>query len=172
MKTPTASLKKKIQTYVKNGMDISDLIDGVNIKGMDLGRSRIKRLNIVGQNISGTNFANAIIGEENNTVIISGCNVRNCSFQGAKVLGKFLFRKNDARGCIFREAWLPFAEYQHTDFRQCSWCDCVIRIGARAGCGAKFDRGLFRELTKYWNVSVAVNGENVTDGPTSDIETT
>ena len=44
VKPMTEDLRNKIQMYIKNGMDISDLIDGVSIKGENFCNAKIKRL--------------------------------------------------------------------------------------------------------------------------------
>jgi hypothetical protein len=49
-----------------------------------------------------------------------------------------ILRNIDARGCSFKEAFLPFCTYQKADFRDCDWCDITIQLGSFKALGAKF----------------------------------
>jgi len=150
MKKMTHELRAKIRKYIKNGIDISDLIRDVEIKGENLSRAIIKDFNRVADDISGTDFSYAVIGEEGKITNISGTKMRNCNFRGTKFLGKVWMRRVDARGSNFSEAYLPNVEYQHSDFRNCTFCSTVIRMGSREGLGAIFGKELWDLLTKGW----------------------
>lgn len=155
LKPMTNALRSKINDYIRNKKDISDLIDGVDIKGENLARSIIKRMDRIEQDVSRCNFAGAIIGTESNTITLSACFARNCCFKGTKFVGKTIFRKTIFKGSDFTDAWVPFAEYQYADFRGCKWCGCVIRIGSSEGIKSKWDMNLFTQLIKFWDISGA-----------------
>jgi len=161
MKPMTHVLRAKINSYIKNRLDIAPLIDGVAIKGENLGSSVITYMTRVDDDLSNCNFTNARIGLPDNEINLSGSILTNCNFRGAVFQGRTLFRAVKARGANFAEAFLPYAEYQFGDFRNATFCDTVIRIGSRVGKGAKFDKNLFRELARFWGVQVNVEGESV-----------
>ena len=141
---------KKVKTYIKNGLDISELIKNKDIRNLDLSYAKIKDFNRVNDDISGVNLSYAVIGEENKITNLSGTIMRNCNFRGAKFLGKVFMRKVDARNSCFREAYMPYVEYQFGDFRNCDFCGVIICIHGRNGLKAKFDKKLWDELTRAW----------------------
>lgn len=152
----TDELRKKIQIYIKNRLDISPLIKDVSIKGENLSGAIIKDFNRVGDNISGCNLSRAIIGEEGKVTNISGTIARNCIFKGTKFLAKVFARKCNFNYSNFSEAFLAYWEYQYSSFLHCTFCDTVIPIGSRIGLGAIFDENLFKELSKLWNLEITV----------------
>lgn len=141
---------EKIRTYIKNRLDISDLIKGEDIRNLDLSYAIIKDFNRINDDISGVNLSNAIIGEEGKITNLSGTIMRNCNFKGAKFLGKVFMRRVDARGSSFKDAYMPYVEYQYGDFRNCDFCGAIITIHGRNGLRARFDKKLWDELTKGW----------------------
>ena len=156
LKPMTHHLREKIKMHIKNGLDISELIKDVSIKGEDFSYSKIKYFHRVGEDFSNTNFYNASIGSEDKISMILNCNIQHCNFQKTKFIGKFFLRHTDARWAIFREASGPEVEYQFTDFRGCSFCHAVMKIGTEEGIGCKFDLEFFKDLTKGWGIDIEV----------------
>jgi len=113
----------------------------------------------VEDNISGTSFINSVIGSPGQIINLSGTTMRNCNFKGTRFISKALFRNVDAEGCNFSEADLSLVEYQYANLVNCKFCETVMRIGSRLGLGAKFDKNLFRELTKWWGIDVRIGKE-------------
>jgi len=149
MKKITEKLREKIKLYIKNGLDISDLIEGYDIRGENLAGAIIKRFNRFNQDISYCNLARAIIGEENQITHLSRATMIGCNFKDAVFKGKVWLRKVNAQNCTFDGAFLPFVEYQHGDFRHSTFCDTIWRFGSRAGHGAIFDSDL---ILKKWAI--------------------
>jgi len=54
-------LKNKIINYIKSGVDISDLIKGIDLKNVDLANAVISQFDVHEQNISGCNLTNTKI---------------------------------------------------------------------------------------------------------------
>ena len=146
MRPMTQDLRSKIQMYIKNNIDISDLIDGVSIKGENLSGAIIKKLSRPGDDISGCNLSRAIIGDEGGTVDLNSCIARECSFKETRFNCKLEFRKVDARGSNFSGAFLAWMSYEYTDFRHCRFCDIVMCIGSIPMKGTKFDSHFFKEI--------------------------
>lgn len=146
--------KDKINMAIKNGNDISDLIEGWNISGMYLASAKISRFNRVQENMTNINFVGATIGEEGKITNLCGSNFMGSNFQSAKFLGKIWFRGCDLRNCNFNNAWLPEVEYQRADLRNIQLCDAVFRIGSKSGFGAKLEWKLFEQLAQYLELDI------------------
>lgn len=152
MKQLSNELKNKINSYIKNKIDISDLLIGYDIKGLDLSNSVISNFNRINEDLSNTNFAGATIGIEGKITNLSNNNFQHCNFRGTRFLGKIFMRRCDCRNASFAEAFLPYVEYQYSDFRGCKFCATTLTIGSREGLKAKFSKELFTELIKYWDI--------------------
>ena len=150
MKTIITSLKEKINKYIKNKLDISDLIKDVDIRGADLSGAIIKDFNIINGDISRCNLSNSIIGEDNKITILTGTNMSNCNFKDAVFKGEIIMKKVDAKNCNFDEAFLPFIHYEHADLRGCSFCGTVWRLGSNVGHSAKINK----ELLNKWGLII------------------
>lgn len=150
----TAEIRKKIKMYIKNRMDISPLIEDYMINGENLAGSIIKTINRINENITNTNFANCVIGNEENISNFMGSNLKGSNFTSAVFKGTVWFRHCDLRNCNFNKAVLTDVQYQHSDLRNITICDTVIRMGSRTGFGAKFEWKQFLELSKYLNLDV------------------
>jgi len=140
LKPMTAELRKKIQLYRKNRLDISKLIEGINIANEDLSYCIINKLILMHEDISKCDFSYAIIGLEGQTTILTGCKLHYCSFKNTTFKGTLLLKRVEAHNCNFHETFMPFVDYQHADFRGSTFCDCVARMGGRAGHGAIIDK--------------------------------
>ncbi len=149
-------LKEKIRMYVKNKIDISDLISNVEIKGEDLSHAIIKKFNRTGENLSGTNFSYSEIGEEGIVTNLSNNKFLNCNFRNAHFLGTVYLRKCDCRGSNFQCAWLHNVEYQYSDVRNCNFCEAIMRLGSDYGYKTKVDKNIFLDLAKYWNIKIEI----------------
>lgn len=152
MKPLTESLKSKILNHIKAGIDISDLIDGVSIKGANLSYAKISRLNKAKEDISGCNFSYAIIGDLESITNLCGTNMHNCSFYRAKFIGTTWFRHAKATNCNFTSCDLSKLDYAYCDFRNSTFCHCIIKLGSREGYKAQFSKSFFDDLVRFWNV--------------------
>lgn len=149
----TNDLRKKVQSYIKNHIDISELIKDVDIKGEDLSFAIIKKLYRKDTDMRGCNFSNSFLGEEKgNNVQFSliNCDMRNCNFQGAKFVGYAFVRGCNAQNCNFRGADVSKASYEHTDFTNSTFCGIIMRLGTKDGIGCLFPKDLLEQLTKEW----------------------
>ena len=156
MKSMTHDLRKKIKMYIKNRLDISELIKDVSIKGEDLSRAIIIRLVKVNCDLSACNFSGAVIGKEGEIVQLSGSILRDCNFTDVKFIEKIWMRKVDARGSNFNGCFMPYLEYQYSDMRNCKFCGTIIRLGSKEGYKAKVDGSIFEALSKAWNVNIEI----------------
>lgn len=154
MKPITHKLRTKIRQYIKSGIDISSLIEGYSLKGEDLSNAKIASLNRLSEDLTGASFQHAIIGTEGEITNFSGSKLVNVCFKGTRFNGKVLMRKCDCRGANFCEAWIPYVEYQWSDFTGCSFCDITWQMGSRGALGAKFDLNFFKELGKALNLEI------------------
>lgn len=157
MKSMTNELRKQIQTYIKNRVDISDLLYNIDIKGEDLSRAVIKHLSLVDRDISGCNFSYTELGDDNRIFSIIRCNIRNCKFEGAKFIGRTFMRSCDADNCNFNNADVSLVDYQHTNFGENStFCNAKITISTNSGIGCKFPKKMFYDLCKGWSMQIEV----------------
>ena len=155
MKKPmTVEQRKKIQTYIKNGLDISDLIKDYSIKHEDLSGAIITTICRANDDMNGVNFSRCIIGLRGAVNNISGCKARRSRWCDTEVLGVMFARKCDFREADFSGAVLTNVEYQNTDFRGAKFCEACMRLGTDYGLGCKMDENFFRDLAKGWNLEV------------------
>ena len=157
MKPLTLKQKEKIKNYIKNKIDISDLIKGYDIKGMDLSRAIISKFDRPGDNMSGTIFANAIIGTTGEITNLSRCNFVNCSFQNARFLGNIWMRYCDVRNANMQGTHIPHLDFRFADFRGVNFCNGCFPIGSIAnkrGIGAKFSDNLFMDIAFGWELPI------------------
>lgn len=160
VKPMTHQVRNKVEMYIKNQMDISDLIADYNIKDMNLTGAIIKTFNRQDQDISNTLFVRAIIGEEGKTNSVNGCNFRGSNFMGAKFLGKMFMRYCDLRDCNFNDAWLPDLDYRYSDLTNITLCEAVFRVGSRNGYKSKFQWSQFEKLARYLELDMGEGTEN------------
>lgn len=153
----TAALRSKIHKYIKNNLDIAELLEGVEIHHENLSGAIITKLVRVCENLDNINFSYSVIGQEGGEVNLSGSSLKNCNFKAFRIKGKFIVRRCDFRGSNFAEADMINVEYQFADLRQCRFCETAMRIGSRLGLGAKFDSNLFKELAKHWGIKITMN---------------
>jgi len=142
MKKLNTGLKIKIRSYVKNKLDISDLIIGYDIRGENLSGAIIKSFDKYSCDISNCNLASTIIGEKDKTTFLSRANISGCNFKDAVFLGQVFMKYIIAQNVNFAGTYCPFVEYQHGDFRGSNFCDTVWRFGSRAGHSAKINKDL------------------------------
>lgn len=141
-----------INSYIKNGIDISTLIEGKDIKNQNFNRAIISKMERVKDDISGCSFAFAKLGskEIHLNIKILQTKMQNCNFECAEFIGTAWIRNCDAQNCNFKGADVSKVNYVHTDFSGSSFCESIIRISSRSGLGCKFPDNLFDELTKNW----------------------
>jgi uncharacterized protein YjbI with pentapeptide repeats len=155
MKIPmTNELRTKIQMHIKNGIDISDLVKNIDIRGEDLSRAVIKTFNRPDDDISRCSLHQAIIGEEGKITNLNRITACYCNFHRVKFLGTVWIRNANVRYCNFREADLTAFDYKFSDFTGCDFCDVIFRIGSDKGVGAKFDEKFFKDLAENWGIEV------------------
>ncbi len=160
MKPMTQQLRDKIKMFIKNGNDISQLIEGVEIKNEDFRYAIIKRFDRIKDNLSGLNLSNATIGTKGKVVNLSNSIMHNVRFCDTEFIGKVFMRRCDCEDSDFSGANLSNLEYQYTNFARCKFCETIIRLGSDYGFNAKFDTNLFKDLTKNWNLDVRFKDEN------------
>lgn len=148
-KSMTEEVRNKIKMYIKEGIDISDVIENYTLKNENLSHAIIKRMDRIQEDITNCNFIHCIFGEEGKVINLSGSNLKGSNFQGAKFLSTVWFRGSDLRNCNFNNAWIPFVDYQYADLRNVSLCETTIKIGSKSGLHAKFNWSLFEKLAKY-----------------------
>lgn len=146
------STREKVRNYIKKNMDISDLIAKESIKNEDLSYARISKLNKTKEDLSGCNFSYAIIGEADTITNLCGANLHGCSFYRAKFLGVTWVRHAKATNCNFTSCDLSKLDYAYCDFRNSTFCHCIIKIGSREGYKAKFSKNFFDALTRFWDI--------------------
>ena len=159
-------LRAKILKYIKNGMDISDLIKDVDIAGEDFSRAIIKEFYRPGDDISNCNFTNAVIGEAGKTINISRAKAVGCNFKGATFPGLVMARRTDLRNCNFTSTNIPNSDYKFADLRGSDFCNTIFCIGTKRSYGAKFDKKFFKDLAKFWGVDITINEEKCKDDGT------
>lgn len=158
MKKPmTNDIRKKIELYVKNKLDIAPLIEDVIIKGEHLSGAIITYVNYVGEDLSGTNFSNTTLGCDNKIFTIISCKLNNCNFYGANFVGKAFVRSCEAHDCNFKNANVALADYRNTDFGDNSnFCGAIIRIDSSSGIGCIFPKSMWADLTRNWKQKIKV----------------
>jgi uncharacterized protein YjbI with pentapeptide repeats len=152
MKPMTNELRKKILMRIKNRIDISDLVEGIDLKGENLSGAIISVFNRPESDFTKTNFSRAIIGADGTMTNISGSDLTDTNLNHTVFKGKLLLRRCKCLRTVFAYTYWPHAEYQHTDFRGSHFCETIMTFGSRCGLGAKFSREIFDDLIKYWEV--------------------
>lgn len=157
----TNELKKKIDTYIKNGIDISSLIEDVDLTNLNLSRAIIKKLNIRDRDISGCNFSNCVLGSEESTgnvptIAFINCKMHHCNFESAKFISTSWIRSCNAQFCNFSNADVSKVSYANSNFDGSRFCGAIIRIGTKEGSGTSFPQSLFNDLCSGWNIDLIV----------------
>lgn len=157
MKPPLPNeIRDKIKLYIKNGLDISELIENYSIAGEDFTNAIVKRFNRPDEDISGIVLANAIIGEEGKVTNLNRVIARNCNFRRSVWKGEVWARRADARNSAFTDAFVPYIDYRHADLRNCDFCGTVFQIATPKALGAKFSPEFFQDLAKFWGLEIKV----------------
>ena len=159
LKPMTHEVRKRIQDYIKNGLDVSDLIKDYSLKGENLSRAIIKTLVRYDEDMSGCQLTYATLGDESkpdNIVQMLRCNLTGCNFEGIRFISKTWVRSCVCKNMNLKNADLSKVDYKYTDFRGCKFCSTILRISTGAGIGCKFSKELFTELTKGWGVEIDV----------------
>ena len=157
MKKPMSNdLRKKIAIHIKNRIDISALIKEISIKGENLSRAIITAFNRPGDDISGCNFCEAIIGEEDKITNLSSITGINTNWQRVIFKGKIWFRKANMKNSNFKGAFAPLLDYRFADLRNCNFCDMVINNGSSKATGAILDANFFKGFAEQWGVEITM----------------
>lgn len=155
-KIPNA-IKSEIAMRMRNQLDISDLIAPYDIKGEDFSGAIIKHLSIPGEDISGTNFANATVGTESGETNLNRVIARHCCFKGAKFLGKVMARRANFSSSNLTGTYIPYCDYRLSDFTNCIFCGTVFSMSTELSLGAIFSEDFFRDLGKAFNLTITKN---------------
>jgi uncharacterized protein YjbI with pentapeptide repeats len=153
----TTVLKDKINTYIKNKIDISELVKDVDLRNVNLNRAIIKKLQRKDIDISGCSFAYCELGDvnsEDNAVSFISCKMHGCSFEGAKFLNKARIRSCDAQKCNFKNCDVSKVSYANSNFMDSKFCGAIIKIESKLGLGCKFPVEIFDELTRDWKLKL------------------
>jgi len=156
MKPMTPAVRKNIQKYIKNGLDISELIQGYTLANEDLSGAKIRKFNRSNDNLRGLNISRCVIGAPGVINNGSGSDWRGSKWCDTVVDGIFYLRRCDARDADFSGMVAINAEYQYTDFRGAKFCETCMRIGSEYGFKAKFDESLFKDWSRGWNLEITV----------------
>jgi len=157
MKKPMSNkLRKKIKMYIKNKLDISDLIKDVSIKGENLSRAIIKDFSRPDDDISGCNLCEAIIGEDGKITNLNRVIAKNMNCQRAVLKGKVWLRLANARNSNFKEAFMPQLDYRFADLRGCDFCGAIFNFGSDKGVGAILGDDFFKDFAKQWGVEIKI----------------
>ena len=154
MRPFTDALKEQIDIRIKNGIDISDLIKDVDIKGQDFSRAIIKEFNRVNDDISNCSFFQAIIGQEDTILNLSGTKMVKTNFKQAKLLGEVLLKGVNARNATFTSVYMPYAVMQYSDFRGANFCGMITKISSTNWKASKFDIDMLKTLAEMINMDV------------------
>ena len=154
MKPMTNEIREKIKRYIKNGIDISEVIRDVSIRGEDLSYAIIKDFTRVKDDMSGVRLTKAKIGVKGKVLVICNNKMINSFWDDAQFYGHILFRKNDCKNSNFSGAIMYDVEYQNTDFRHCKFCETAVRLGTTYSLGSKFSADLFSDLGRMLNLTI------------------
>ena len=152
-------LYKDIQYAIKNKADISELIKGYDISGLDLTGCYISKMDLTGQTLEGTNFSYATLGTDEGGIMLNNATVKDCCFQDARFPGTVMARRTKFIGCNFAACYVPYLDYCYASFERCIFCEAVFRIGFRQSLGVVFDDHFFGALTKYLGIKIIKNEE-------------
>jgi uncharacterized protein YjbI with pentapeptide repeats len=147
-------VKEKLASYIKNQIDISDLIKDFDIRNLDLSGSRIKEFNRPDDDISGVILANSIIGEDGKITNLSRATMRGINCKGTVFKGELMVRKADCSGSCFYGAYMVNMDYKFCNFEHCDFCGAAFTIATPKGMGAKLSDDFFKNLAKYWDVEI------------------
>jgi uncharacterized protein YjbI with pentapeptide repeats len=150
MKIINHEQRAKIDSYIKNGKDISELLEGYELKGGNFNNAIIKKITRYNEDLSNCTFVNTVIGELGTETNLSGCTFDGSNFKGAKFLGRTIIRNTSCKNCNFNETDLNHLDYSRADFRGSSFCEAIIQIGSMSGHGALFDKSILELLTRGW----------------------
>lgn len=153
-KTPNENVKKTLQVYIKNGNDTSDIFREYSMKGLNLTGAIIKSGNYINEDLSGTNFYRAVIGEEGKTISFAGSKLTNCNFNLAQFPGTTIIRNCDLKGSSLESAYFRDVQYQYADLRNTILCETTFKFGSKCGYGAIIEFKVFEDLMKYFGLNV------------------
>lgn len=146
-KQMTHTLRKKISVYIKSHKDISELIEGVDIRGENLARSHISNLVVPCEDISEINLTNAKV-----KLIAPDAKIVNCKFIRTVFLPGSNIRGSNCRHSNFYQADCGFIDYSYADLRGTNICGTILSFSSRLGKGAKFSKNVLYMLEKWWDI--------------------
>jgi len=142
------SLLNKIQSYIKSGIDISDLIKNQDIRNLDLSYALISDFNVSKQDISGCRLICAKIQKAQ----MIKTTARNVQFNYADMTDADI-SYIDARDSNFLNTNCTRTIYKYADLRGCNFCKATITLGPEYGYKAKVNNTLMNLLDKIWEIT-------------------
>lgn len=143
------SLQNKIQSYIKSGIDINELIKNQDIRNLDLSYALISDFNVSKQDISGCRLVCAKIQKAQMIHTIA----RNVQFNYADMTDANI-SYIDARDSNFLNANCTRTIHKYADLRGCNFCKATITLGPEYGYMAKVSGTLLSLLDRIWDVTI------------------
>lgn len=156
LKPLSESQKQHITIAIKNRQDISNLLVGYSIQGLNLSWAIIKTFNRIEDDLSNCNFSHAIIGQEKTITNLTSSILFHANFTKATFLGSTWLKNVNARFANFTACSFNDLHYQYGDFRHTKWCGATFRLSTNHCKGAKFSGEFLVELGKIMNLDVSV----------------
>jgi len=150
----SSAQRDEIRIHIKNGVDISPLINNYSIAGEDFTGAVIKTFNRPDEDISGVVLANTVIGEDGQVNNLNRAIAMNCNFRRSTWKGDTWFRKANLSYTSMRDMFAPYSDLRGTNLCHCDFCGAIIQIITPRGIGAKFSDDFFKEFEKQFNVEI------------------
>lgn len=154
---PSASDIDQINKYIKNKLDISDLIKDLDLSGLDLSLAIIKHIERYNVTLKKVNFYGAKIGCPGKVSVLENCKLLDCSFDKVITTGKLSIKQSNLSGSTFIDADFSKCNYQYADLSNCTFCGIILKLGTGVSYGAKFSPEFLRDLVFGSNVNITVN---------------
>ncbi len=142
------TLQNRVQSYIKSGIDISELIKNQDIRNLDLSYALISDFNVSKQDISGCRLICAKIQKAQMIKTVA----HNVQFNYADMTDANI-SYIDARDSNFLNANCTRTIYKYADLRGCNFCKATISLGPDYGHKAKVDHSLMDLLDKIWEIT-------------------
>ena len=145
MRQMTNELRSKIKNYIKSGIDISDLIQDVEIKNENLSYAVISKFDRSNQDISGCKLLAAKIPNANlmRTKAVKVCfdhaDMSNANCRYLEACGSSFLRTN----CMN-------VDFCGADLRSCNFCDMTITFSNRLLYKTKVSSNILNLLDAAW----------------------
>ena len=131
LKQPTELFKQQLADMIKQQEDVSNFIQGYNIKGLNLSRAIISKFIRINENISNTLFIDAIIGTEGEITSFQGCNISGSNFTRCLFKGTTWFKNTKMQNANFHYSSVLNGHWEGADMRNCDWCGILTRFDSQ-----------------------------------------